>query len=74
MTDPRDCEIRIWYSAAKGDECYVAQVVAWPGIMAHGETREQAAHEIQTALELVLDFARERGVQPPAPAQPAAAM
>ena len=72
MNDPRDYEIRIWYSAVKGDECFVAQVVGWPGIMAHGETREAAAHEIQIALELALDFARERGVEPPAPARHAA--
>ena len=38
--DPRDYEIRIWYSAEKGDECFIAQVVEWPGIMAHGDTRE----------------------------------
>jgi hypothetical protein len=36
--NPRDYEIRIWYSAEKGDECFVAQVVEWPGIMAHGYT------------------------------------
>jgi len=41
--DPRDYEIRIWYSAEKGDECFIAQVVEWPGIMAHGDTREEAA-------------------------------
>jgi predicted RNase H-like HicB family nuclease len=35
--------IRIWYSAEKGDECFIAQVVEWPGIMAHGDTREEAA-------------------------------
>ncbi len=34
-------EIRIWYSAEKGDECFIAQVVEWPGIMAHGDTREE---------------------------------
>jgi hypothetical protein len=34
--DPRDYEIRIWFSAKKGDECCIAQVVEWPGIMAHG--------------------------------------
>ena len=22
--DPRDYEIRIWYSAIKGDDCYIA--------------------------------------------------
>ena len=49
--DPRDYEIRIWHSAEKGDECFVAQAVEWPGIMAHGETREEAARQIQLALE-----------------------
>ena len=39
--DPRDYEIRIWYSAEKGDECFVAQVVECPGIMAHGDTRRK---------------------------------
>jgi predicted RNase H-like HicB family nuclease len=48
---PRDYEIRIWYSAMKGDECFVAQIVEWPGIMAHGNTREEAAREIRLALE-----------------------
>lgn len=47
---PRDYEIRIWYSAEKGDECFIAQVVEWPGIMAHGDTREEAARQIQLAL------------------------
>jgi predicted RNase H-like HicB family nuclease len=66
--DPRDYEIRIWYSAVKGDECFIAQVVEWPGIMAHGDTREEAAHEIQLALEGALETAAEVGVEPPAPA------
>jgi predicted RNase H-like HicB family nuclease len=52
--EPRDYEIRISYSAEKGDECFVAQVVEWPGIMAHGDTREEVATE--------------RGIKPPAPA------
>jgi predicted RNase H-like HicB family nuclease len=65
---PRDYEIRIWYSAEKGDECFIAQVVEWPGIMAHGDTREEAAHEIQLALEGALEVAAEQGIKPPAPA------
>ena len=52
--DPRDYEIRIWYSAEKGDECFVAQVVEWPGIMAHGDTREEAARQIQVAVEVAV--------------------
>ncbi len=66
--DPRDYEIRIWYSAEKGDECFVAQVVEWPGIMAHGDTCEEAARQIQIALEGALEVAAERGIKPPAPA------
>jgi predicted RNase H-like HicB family nuclease len=56
--DPRDYEIRIWYSAEKGDECFVAQVVEWPGIMTRGDTREEGA----------LEVAAEKGIKPPAPA------
>ena len=66
--DPRDYEIRIWYSSAEGDECFVAQVVEWPGIMAHGDTREEAAHEIQLALEGALETAAKSGIRPPPPA------
>jgi len=65
---PRDYEIRIWYSATPGDDCFIAQVVEWPGIMAHGDTREEAAREIQLALEGALEFAAEKGIQPSAPA------
>ena len=66
--DPREYEIRIWYSAAEADECFIAQVVEWPSIMAHGDTREEAAREIQLALEGALNLAAEQGIQPPAPA------
>jgi predicted RNase H-like HicB family nuclease len=63
--DPRDYEIRIWYSAQKGDKCFIAQVVEWPGIMAHGDTREEAARQIQLALEGALEVAAESGVKLP---------
>ena len=66
--DPREYEIRIWYSAEKGDECFIAQVVEWPGIMAHGGTREEAARQIQLALEGALEVAAEQGIKPPSPA------
>ncbi len=66
--NPRDYEIRIRYSPVKGDECFVAQVVEWPGIMAHGDTCEEAARQIQLALEGALEVAAERGIKPPAPA------
>jgi predicted RNase H-like HicB family nuclease len=63
--DSREYEIRIWYSAEKGNECFIAQVVEWPGIMAHGDTREEAARQIQLALEGALEVAAERGLKPP---------
>jgi predicted RNase H-like HicB family nuclease len=65
----RDYETRIWYSAVKGDECYIAQVVEWPSIMAHCETGEAAAREIRAALEAVLELAYADGIEPPAPAR-----
>ena len=40
----------------------------WPGIMAHGDTREEAAREIQLALDGALESAAESGIKPPAPA------
>ena len=52
---PRDYETRIWYSAEKSDECFIAQVVEWFGIMAHGDTCEEAASQIQLALEGALE-------------------
>jgi len=64
--EPREYEIRIWYSAEKADECFIAQVVEWPGIMAHGDTREEAARQIQLALEGALQVAAEQGIKPPA--------
>lgn len=60
-------EVRIWYSPDPGDECFVAQVVDMPGVMAHGETRADAAREIQVALELALETLQEAGEEPPRP-------
>lgn len=63
--DPRDYEVRIWYSAS--DECFIAQVLEWPNVSAVGNTREEAAREIQVALELALSAAEEWGHPIPAP-------
>jgi predicted RNase H-like HicB family nuclease len=63
----KDYEIRIWYSAEKGDECFVAQVVEMPGIMAHGDTFAEASAEIQAALAFALEVAAEAGEAPPPP-------
>ncbi len=72
MNDPREYGVRIWYSPEEGDECYVAQVIGWPGIMAHGDTRDEAAREIDVALSLALEVANENGITPPVPAQASA--
>jgi len=66
--DPRDFEIRIQYSAVPGDECYIARVVEWPTISAHGDTPEEAARQIQLALEGALEVAGETGFPVPQPA------
>lgn len=70
--DPRDYEVRIRYSAEKGDECLIGQVVAWPAIMAHGDTRDEAARQIQVALKGALETAGVSGINlpPPRPTPP----
>ncbi len=68
VTAERDYEIRIWFSAVAGDDCFIAQVVEWPSLMAHGETREEAARQIQIALEGALEVASQQGITPPVPA------
>jgi len=69
----KDYEIRIWYSEVPGDDCYVAQVNDMPGIMAHGDSREAAAKEIQEALRLALETYAQDKEEPPAPKSIAAA-
>ncbi len=60
-----DYGVHIWWS--EEDKVFVAQVIDMPGIMAHGDTREQAAHEIQVALEFALAVYYEEDRMPPAP-------
>jgi len=68
MHEPKDYEVRIWYSSDPADRCYVAQVIEWPSIMAHGDSREDAGRQIEAALALALEAARNAGVEPPVPA------
>ena len=49
------------------DNIYVAKVQELEGCMAHGDTPEEAAKEIQTAMKLWLEVAQEEGVAIPAP-------
>ena len=49
------------------DKIYVAKVLELDGCMAHGSTPEEAAKEIQVAMELWLEVAEEEGMEIPEP-------
>ena len=57
--------ILIQYCGA--DDIYVASVQELEGCMAHGDTPEEAAKEIQTAMKLWLAVAEEEGIAIPEP-------
>jgi|GEM_PF-3145128 len=57
--------IVIQYS--ENDNCYVASVPEILGCMAHGDTREEAMQEIQTALSLHIEMMQEHGDKMPKP-------
>ena len=57
--------VLIQYDATDG--IYVASVPELKGCMAHGYTREEAAKEIQSAMQLHLEVMREKGVAIPSP-------
>ncbi len=58
-------EIILYWSAE--DDAFVAEVPELPGCAAHGVTQAEALHQIQEAMELWLDVAREKGVPIPEP-------
>ncbi|KXU37528.1 hypothetical protein AXK11_02210 [Cephaloticoccus primus] len=60
-----DYQFQIWYSAE--DECWIAQVVGWPSIMADGASVEEAAYEIRASLALALKVSLEHGNPIPEP-------
>ncbi len=49
------------------DKIYVASIPELKGCMAHGETKEQALKEIETAKELWVQTALEDGAEVPQP-------
>ena len=49
------------------DKIYVASVPEMPGCKAHGNTKEQALKEIETAKELWIETALEEGQPIPEP-------
>lgn len=58
-------EIILYWS--EEDQVFIAEVPELPGCMAHGETQNDAFHNIQEAMSLWLDTAREFGDPIPEP-------
>ena len=58
-------EVIIYWSNADG--VFVAEAPELPGCMAHGETQEDALRNIQVAMGLWIDTAREFGDPVPEP-------
>jgi predicted RNase H-like HicB family nuclease len=58
-------EIIIYWS--NEDQIYVAEVPELPGCMAHGETQEHALKNVQEAIQLWIDTAKEFGDPIPEP-------
>ncbi|MCL4471789.1 MAG: type II toxin-antitoxin system HicB family antitoxin [Gammaproteobacteria bacterium] len=58
-------EIILYWS--EEDQVFIAEVPELPGCMAHGETQNDAFQNIQEAMSLWLDTARELGRTIPEP-------
>lgn len=58
-------EIIIYWS--RKDDAYVAEVPELPGCMAHGSTYEEAIKNVQDAIQLWIDTAKEFGDPIPEP-------
>ena len=58
-------EIILYWS--NDDRAYVAEVPELPGCMAHGDTQEDALEQVNTAIGLWIDTAREFGNPIPEP-------
>ncbi|MDR1303672.1 MAG: type II toxin-antitoxin system HicB family antitoxin [Verrucomicrobiales bacterium] len=56
---------KIWWSDE--DEAFVAEVPALAGCSSHGDTREEAARNIEEAMEAWLGSAKKHGDPIPAP-------
>ena len=61
----RKYEVIIYWS--QEDEAFIAEVPELPGCMAHGSTQLAALENINQAMELWLDIAREFGDPIPEP-------
>ncbi len=61
----RDYHINVFYSDE--DECYIADIPDLKYCSAHGDTPEEAVHEVIAAKELWLEAARANGKPIPEP-------
>ncbi len=61
----KDYHINIFYS--EEDEAYIADIPDLKSCSAHGDTPEEALHEVLIAKELWLEVAREEGFPIPEP-------
>lgn len=57
--------IQIFWS--EEDEAFIAVCREFPGLSAFGETREEALHEAQIALDLMIETYREKDIALPEP-------
>ena len=58
-------EIILYWSSVDG--AFIAEVLELPGCMAHGDTQEAALSNVNQAMELWIDTAREFGDPIPEP-------
>lgn len=58
-------EIILYWS--NEDDVFIAEVPELPGCIAHGDTQEETLRNINDAMELWIDTARERGRTVPEP-------
>lgn len=58
-------EIILYWSSE--DKAFIAEAPELPGCMAHGDTREAALKNVQDAIELWIDTAKEFGDPIPEP-------
>ena len=54
---------------SEADNAFVAEVPQLPGCTAHGDTRQEAVRQINQAIQLWIDTAREFGDSIPEPEQ-----
>jgi len=65
MNDEIKYEMVIYWS--EEDDAYIAEVPELPGCLAHGDTQTKALRNVQDAMKLWLDVARENGDPIPQP-------